>query len=446
MLISEKIYDLFKTKNFHNQEFEKLRNYFSNSNYKKVAIYLDRNYKYLLSILVLMDIGITFIPLNKKFPNKRNQLIIDLSNPDFIIDNESYSEILNSNYFYKEKEKENILYIIFTSGSTGIPKGVQISRNSYENFLNWVNKYFNINKNEKLLQITDFTFDMSMLDIALFINKKLEIKFLEIDNDIFNLALFIQKYKISVLVTVPNNINMLYSDFIRKKFDLSSLKYLLIGGAKFTYGLYQKINLKNINVYNLYGPTEATVYISCEKIDKNSLYNNNVSVGKIIENNDVIIYNNEVLISGNQLMIGYLQNEYNKKAFIQIEGNKYYKTGDIGFFYKGKLFIKGRLDDTIKTRGYRVNLTEIDSLISKIPYIEEVSVISIKEEIVENKIIAFIKTNMQDKEKIYKDLQNLLLPYQIPSEIIFIDKFPLNSSGKISKKELKKLYKERLND
>ncbi|MEA3314778.1 MAG: AMP-binding protein [Campylobacterota bacterium] len=467
------ICDKKKYKELILEEYKKIKSYILH-NFKgneKLGIYLDKNYSYVITMLCSIELGITFIPLNKKWPDERNQLIINVSNCDYVIsdsDLEFNSNIISyktiQEYNIKESNNNfinlnNPIYVIFTSGSTGIPKGVEISRSAYENFTKWVNSYFNriLNK-DRILNTADFTFDLSMLDIALLLSKELNFYISSFDNNTFKLLFEIEKYKISTIATVPNNINMLLSKDILKRGNISSLKYLLLGGARFSYGLYLNIieKLNQFQVYNLYGPTEATVYCSAINLidNKEEIFENSVSVGKPIDNMEIKIFNEnstimpsyskgEVYISGIQVMNKYINNkEQNKKVLVSIDSKLYYKTGDIGFIDEnGNLFVVGRIDDTIKVKGYRINLSDIDSIITKLDFIEDCATISIEDKNQENKLITYFKLNKNISIKeIYKELNLVLINYQIPQEINIIKKFPLNTSGKISKKDLKKTY------
>lgn len=455
------------------EEYKRVKSYILQNckGNEKIGIYLDKDYSYVLTILCLIELGITFIPLNKKWPDERNKLIVDLAHCDYIISDSNLE--LNSNIIsyeniqkYEIKESNNNflglnnpIYIMFTSGSTGIPKGVEISRSAYQNFVQWVDSYFStISNKDKLLNTADFTFDLSMIDIALLLSKELNFYISSFDNSIFKLLFEIEKYQITTIATVPNNINMLLSPKVIKRGNIISLKYLLLGGARFSYGLYLNIieRLEQFKVYNLYGPTEATVYCSVLELTgyEKEVSGTSVCVGKAIDNMEIRIFDEEfhempihskgeVYICGNQLMNKYINNkDLNEKVLISIDSKLYYKTGDLGFVDEySNLFIVGRMDDTIKSNGYRVNLSDIDSIITKLDYIEDCAVVAVEDEDKENRLIAYLKIYMEvSLDKINQDLKLILANYQIPHEINILENFPLNTSGKISKKDLKNSY------
>jgi acyl-coenzyme A synthetase/AMP-(fatty) acid ligase len=350
---------------------------------------------------------------------------------------------------------KNTAYIIYTSGSTGRPKGVMISRNSLLNFLYWSDDYFtDITSKDTLLNTANFTFDLSVLDIAILINKKVHFYISNFNSNVFVLLKEIQSYQITTMATVPNNFHMLLSQKLHTRGDISSLKHLLLGGSKFSYSLYRDFKkIKNINVYNLYGPTEATVYCSAIKLNFHEcedIFDCNITIGGAIQNCNFELLSpsfddkgayGELLVSGVQLMTGYVNNcNLTNEVFIKRDGVKFYKTGDLARCVDGKYYIIGRINDTIKVSGYRVNLSDIESHIQIINEVEECSCIAISDDIKENFIVAFIKLRNIDSQKFSNKLKNILNDYQMPSRVYFINKFPLNDSGKISRKLLEDMY------
>ena len=416
-----------------------------------------------------MEIGIPYIPLKYDYPMDRVKQIKEDTKFTILIDDKSIQELLSYTGCVNSKlpkiSPDRNMYIIFTSGTTGRPKGVIIQRKALTNFFEFIDKTFTkVTDKDRLLQVTEFTFDISLVDVAFFLTKNVTLHFSNFDNNIFKLGFEIETHRISVLNTVPNNLNMFLSELVAERMDYQCLRHLYIGGARFSYGLYQKC-LKyfkpDVEIYNFYGPTEATVYCHVKKITYNEAIDcseGNVSIGGTLPGLEAHIVTDdkiappnekgELYIGGIQLMREYINNpEQTHKALVQFDGKTYYRSGDLSFRNeKNEFFIVGRADDTIKYRGFRINLLDIDSYITRIPYIQDSVTVAIPNEATENQTIGFlILKEPKTVKEIKKDLGALLLDYQIPEKIIFVDKFPTNVSGKVCKKTLKSQYLESLN-
>lgn len=427
-----------------------------------VAIKATKDYRYLLTVLAALEIGLPYIPMMVDYPDHRVAQIKDDSYFKLLITDELLNTMANFHAGaakLPEVDLDRTAYILFTSGSTGKPKGVMIPRRALSNFIQWTGSEFpHLTSDDHLLQVTEFTFDISLTDVGLFLQKNVHVHFTNFHNDLFRLAYEIETYGISTLSTVPNNLSMLLSDVMTDRVNLSKLHTLMIAGARFSNGLYEKCEKrlgKNIHLYNLYGPTESTVYSHGKKMDfttgdRSGL---NVAIGKTLPNVTAVIVKDdkvmsvkeegELLLGGIQLLSQYMNDPAKtKEALIQFQGETYYRTGDISFQdEKGDYYIIGRLDDTIKCRGFRINLLDIDSYIHKLPYVEDCATIAIPNEITENQTVAFMRLKEPKTVKeVKKDLLEYLLDYQIPEKIIMVDSYPTNSSGKIDKKILRENY------
>lgn len=450
-------------------EYQRLRQYLLDHHAEDtIAIRQQKDYRYFLTILACMEIGIPYIPMKYDYPMDRVEQIREDAKFTLLLDDNKMSEILA----YTERKQSSLpslqgdkpMYIIFTSGSTGRPKGVIIQRKALENFFQFMGEAFpKINENDRLLQVTEFTFDISLVDVAFFLTRNTAIYFSNFENNIFKLGFEIETHRISVLNTVPNNLNMFLSELVCERMDYKCLKHLFIGGARFSYGLYQKCQKyfeRDVEVYNFYGPTEATVYCHVKKItyqEPIDTIEGNVSIGRTLPGVKAHIVvdgkiagpqeKGELYIGGIQLMKEYINNpDQTSKALVDFNGETYYKSGDLAFRSESdEYFIVGRADDTIKYRGFRINLLDIDSYITRISYVQDSVTIAIPNEATENQTIGFLILKEQKTVKeIKKDLGSLLLDYQIPEKIIFVDKYPTNVSGKVCRKTLKAQYLESL--
>lgn len=422
-----------------------------------VALKLKDKLNYFLAILACMRANITYVPLGIHWPSEYIKKIKKKSNFKIIIDD---------NFFEKTKIKKkkifknHLLYLMFTSGSTGEPKGCAIPKSAYLNFLKWVkNSFPGIKKSQKIILNTNFTFDVSLMEIAILILNKNRF-ILNTNDSPFHLFQNIAKENINILCLVPNSLDLLLNFTKNDDLSFKNLKYLFVAGSQFYSSLYNKIkkkaSLANCKIYNCYGPTEATIYCSFKKVNlKNELIvNNNISIGKQIKGNILKIKDlkndnfitkdkvGELYISGKQTMIGYENSKDN--GLIKIRNKKYYPSGDLTKKINGNLYILGRIDDTIKTSGHRINLSTLDNVLQKNKIILHSKTLSIKDKLRDNIIVTFIvgkDKKFTEKELLslsYKYLKKKLPKYYLPHKIIIIKEFPVGLSGKIDKKKLLK--------
>lgn len=430
-----------------------------------LGLYLTNEYCYLLTLLACQEIGICYVPLKSGWPKERIEQIQNLTNLTFIITDENIANIISAGEHegrrgYFEVNGESPLYIMFTSGSTGEPKGVVIKRNSYENFLSWIDEFFKaINSDDKLINSTAYTFDVSLMEVGLFLVKNVHFYCSNLDQNSLVLGKEISDLKITVAVTVPNNFNLILSDRIFPELNLSSLRHVLLAGSKITPALIERFErlLPAVSAYNCYGPTEATIYCIVKKLNLSGadVERGAVSIGSPIRGCEAIILKDdnveassyesgELLVGGVQLMKEYFNRpNLTKKALFKHGEKFFYRTGDIVFQNKlGNFFVLGRADDTVKVSGQRVNLSDVDSYIANFSYIEEVATIAIDDPVKDSVLIAFIVLSCKtiDEKKLRSDMKASLLSFQIPSKVFFREELPLNSSGKISKKKLTEEY------
>ncbi|HXH74624.1 MAG TPA: AMP-binding protein [Bacteriovoracaceae bacterium] len=447
------------------REYQCIRNYILShvKDSEVIAIKATKDYRYLLTVLACMEIGIPYIPMMVDYPEHRVEQIREDSHFKLLVTDDLLSAMVQNNSSGRELGPENpeaTSYIIFTSGSTGKPKGVMIPRKALSNFMQWVGDEFtHVTSQDHMLQVTEFTFDIVLTDVGLFLQKNVHVHFSNFNSDLFRLAFEIESNAITTLSTVPNNLSMLLSDVMKDRVNLSKLHTLMIAGARFSYGLYNKCKSHlgtSIHLYNLYGPTESTVYSHGKKMtfrEDEDCAGLNVTIGKTLPNVTAVVVKDgevkktgeegELLLGGIQLLSKYMNDpEKTAQALIEFQGKTFYKTGDIAFCDpRGDYYVIGRLDDTLKVRGFRINLLDVDSYIHKLPYVEDCATIAIPHEIAENQTIAFLRLKSPKTVKeIKKDLLEYLLDYQIPEKMVMVESYPVNSSGKIDKKVLKENY------
>ena len=145
------------------------------------------------------------------------------------------------------------------------------------------------------------------------------------------------------------------------------------------------------------------------------------------------------MLKGDSVFSGYLGNYiggYYKENDINC-----YKTGDIGYIKDGKLYCKGRKDNQIKYKGYRIELNDIEYNINKIHGVNECAVVAkYNDDLVVKSIKAFVVLDSkQGVDYIKEELKKLIPIYMIPKAIKIVDQLPINQNGKVDRKALSEL-------
>jgi amino acid adenylation domain-containing protein/non-ribosomal peptide synthase protein (TIGR01720 family) len=476
-----------------NEKSNQLSNYLRNNfNIKPddiIALCLDKSELMIITILAVWKSGAAYVPMDPNFPDKRIEYILNDTQSKIIIANEIYFEKIKNlnipdlkvilidnnelrndlnrfrkNNFKNEAKSNNLAYSIYTSGTTGLPKGVLIeNKNIISYTLSLSNKLFekNLFSLQNILQISSYVFDISIQDILLAyfngFNLIIPNKNIFLAKNSFK-KLILQK-RVTFINTTPTLLKGL--DNLGNTF----VKYLLIGGEKLNYSIYNTIISKIKNeclIVNIYGLTETTVFLSLfSDIAKKNL----ICIGKPLNNYKCYVLNKELKpvpigaigelhIGGAGLARGYLNKpELTNEKFIPNpfqtdeekkngKNSRIYKTGDlVRWLPDGNLDYIGRNDFQVKIRGFRIELEEIESVLLEYEGIKQ-SVVLAKERKKENDesikyLVGYYVSDIKlDESKIMNYLKQKLAEYMVPSLLIHLDKLPITINGKLDTKAL----------
>jgi D-alanine--poly(phosphoribitol) ligase subunit 1 len=443
-----------------------------------IIVYGHMEPEMIVAFLGCVKAGHPYIPIDTSIPKERIIKIIQSSKVEMIINvsserlefEESSIKVVsidnissnNSNipseYFVSGDDN---YYIIYTSGSTGNPKGVQISANNLQSFVDWMLKEFPINNGLVFLNQAPYSFDLSVMDIYPALASGGTI-FAITKEMIAKPKLMFDEFKnsgIEVWTSTPSFVQMCLMDPSFKEELLPDLKVFLFCGEILPTSIcsHLKERFPNATIYNTYGPTEATVAVTSVEVT-NSLIENykSLPVGFPKPDTRIVLLNSdgqevsdgekgEVVIVGPSVSKGYLgQKELTDKAFFTFEGEAAYRTGDAGLIEDGMLFYKGRLDFQIKMHGYRMELEEIEHQIAKSQYVKATVVIPVSQnEKVEYLIAAIVPTEHEFEKEyqlsaaIKKELTETLPTYMIPRKFIYSEELPMTPNGKVDRKLIK---------
>lgn len=443
---------------------------------KNIFTYSNKSFEMYSSIFPILIIGATWIPVSINLPANKIKLILQKLKPDLFLydfDNKEvvklFSEFGAKCIHYKtihkfKKKKINIAnkikklnftgtaFIYFTSGSTGEPKGIKIS---HKNIISDVfeqkrHLYKNIKNLKKLIFAdyydTAFSIFFDIYFPAIYFNASISPGLLQ--DEIFLPTEHIKKNNINVIVAVPSTIQRIIN--YQKTKDLFKIKILIITGEPFYLALLKKIFEFNLStrVFNCYGGTEMGNWVFFHKCKINDVKKFSshglVPIGKPFSKVVASLVNDELVVEGPMISKGYLDKKLNNQKFIFSKKSNIFYTSDRVVKTNDNVFIcKGRIDSVVKIRGYRVELSEIESAFRNIKFIKNVLVFenSSKYKNYENYIVAVVSFKKKIKEYELRKILSKKLPYyMIPAKIFIINDLPTNTNGKIDRNKIKRKY------
>ena len=418
----------------------------------KVMFMMRRDSNLIATVLGIIKAGAAFIPIDPKYPEGRINQILEDSDSRYVIVSDGIEYNGQNSINVKELldnddntnpsvdlSHDNLCFLIYTSGSTGKPKGVMITHRGISNYIACVEEncpIYKLNKEcEKFISISTVSFIVFLREIFGTILNGLPVVFADDEESVNPLKLveLFEKTGADGFGSTPTRL-LEYLELEEIQNILSKCKIIIVGGEGFPPILYEKLSkYTDALIYNSYGPTEVTIASHYKLMDSPIVTAGwpmlNV-VDKImdIDQNQLPAYvTGEIYVGGAGIARGYLNNqEQTEEVFSTINNIPYYNTG----------YVQGRNDTQIKLRGLRIELSEIETAISKYENII-LSKVMVKEvNGIEHLCAYYTASNEISTSELVEYLSQILPDYMIPSYFTQLDTFPKTPNGKINFKEL----------
>ena len=349
---------------------------------------------------------------------------------------------------------EDLMLMYFTSGTSGYPK---IAAHNYKYVLGHFHtaKYWHTVDPEGLhFTISDTGWAKAMWG-KLYGQWLCEAATFVYDFDRFDAADILPmfaKYQITTFCAPPTMLRMMVKQDI-SKYDLSSVQHMTTAGEALNPEVYRQFeNLTGLQIHEGFGQTESTMIIgnligAPHKIGSMGkpapiydveLVDADGKPVKASENGEIVVKIKDGIPCG--LSVGYY-GDAEKTAETWKDG--LYHTGDVAWRDEdGYFWYVGRVDDVIKSSGYRIGPFEIESVIMELPYVLECGVSAVPDEvrgqIVKASIVLVDGT--EPTEELKKEIQTYVkektAPYKYPRIVVFRDSLPKTASGKIQRNKL----------
>lgn len=353
---------------------------------------------------------------------------------------------------------DDISLLYFTSGTTGNPKMVTHNFIYPLGHIVTAKYWHNLNENSLHLTVADTgwakavwgkLYGQWIVGAAIFVY----------DHERFNPAAMLsmlEKYKVTSFCAPPT----VYRFMIREdlsRYDLSALKYCTTAGEALNPSVYEAfLEGTGVKMMEAFGQTETTPTIVTFPWIKpkpgsmgvaNPAYDIDLidTDGRSVEDGE----SGEIIIRTDKWRpLGLFQGYYRDEALTrEVYHNDIYHTGDVAWRDEdGYFWFIGRMDDVIKSSGYRIGPFEVESALMTHSAVVECAITGVPDEIRGQIVKATIVLAKEYKDKADENLireiqdhvKKVTAPYKYPRIIEFVDELPKTISGKIKRTEIRK--------
>lgn len=450
-----------------------------------VAVALPRSVFLTLALHGIVEAGAAWLPLDTGYPDDRLRMMLEDARPSLLIATEDqlarFSDIpgLESLCYQQPlaagddaplalSKPDHTAYIIFTSGSTGRPKGVMVGQTAIVNRLLWMQDRYPLSADDVVAQKTPCSFDVSVWEFwwPFIAGAQLVMAEPEAHRDPQAMQQFFARYGVTTTHFVPSMLAAFVASLDADSVAACrTLRRVFCSGEALPTELCREWErLTGAPLHNLYGPTEAAVdvswYPACGP-ELAAVTGSSVPIGWPVWNTGLRILDaamrpvppgvaGDLYLTGIQLAQGYLgRPDLTASRFIAdpfAPGERMYRTGDVArWLTNGAVEYLGRSDDQLKIRGQRIELGEIDRVMSALPDVGQ----AVSHACVFNQaaatggdarqLVGYLVSDSGlplDTAALKAQLAEQLPPHMVPVVLMQLAELPLSANGKLDRKAL----------
>jgi amino acid adenylation domain-containing protein len=379
-----------------------------------VGVCMERSFALVASLLGILKAGAAYVPFDPSYPQERLNFLVEDADVPVLLMQESLDLKFNARQMVMvalnadcssvgnesdtnpnvRVSPDNLAYVIYTSGSTGNPKGAMNSHRAISNRLQWMQAAYQLGPNDRILQKTPFSFDVSVWEFfwPLMTGASLTLARPEGHRDNAYLRGLIKEQRITTVHFVPSMLAMFLDEPGIE--ECVSLRRVIASGEALPGALVRRFFSRlNTELHNLYGPTEAAVDVTsfaCAR-DENRP---SIPIGTPIANIQTYVLDphlelspvgvvGELYIGGMGVGRGYHRRpeltgeKFLPDPFSSQPGARMYKTGDLVRYLSDRnIEFLGRNDHQVKVRGFRIELGEIEAALARHPLVSQAIVVA----------------------------------------------------------------------
>ena len=447
-----------------------------------VVVCMDRGADLVATLLGVLKAGASYAPAEPTFPAARvaaiardvgaRLLLVDAHGAavandagagDVVVLDDAELAPLPSTAPPRASASHDVAYTIFTSGSTGTPKGVVVRHRAAANLIEWVNRTFGVDEDDRLLFVTSVCFDLSVYDVfgvlaaggAIRVASRAELA------DADRLLDVLVDERITFWDSAPAALRRLSPLFARvaERARGASLRRVFLSGDWIPLALPDQVRavFRGAEIVSLGGATEATVWSNSFRVGAVQPTWTSIPYGRPMQNARYHVLDEDMepcpigvagdlYIGGECLAVGYANKPaVTAEKFVpdpfSTSADRLYKTGDRARYWRdGTLEFLGRRDQQVKVRGFRIELAEVEAAVAAHPDVKDACVHAWGDRDDRSLAAYFVARPgaVVDAAAVRAKAATVLPEYMIPSRFVALPALPVTANGKLDRAALPK--------
>ncbi|MFP3927722.1 MAG: class I adenylate-forming enzyme family protein [Desulfobacteraceae bacterium] len=451
----------------------------------RVAMLMQTGVPYVLSLFAAAEAGAVSVPLNSRFTVEELAYEVENSESRVLLVDEAFAETVRENRRsfgsvehvvvngkggppgFRSLEElfptgegkrlppvplrgDDLLMILYTSGTTGVPKGAMLTHRGAVHAAMLIEDVFDPVPEDRMLNVLPM-FHAAGTIMSAFSSVCMGIPCVYMPRFKTEAVLdTIQRERISIMVHVPTVYWLMANCPDLDRYDLSSLRAAIVGGAPKSREAFEQImeKLPKVRFADTFGMTET--HSMDFVLTHEELQTHMETVGRPVPVVEVRVADNagnplpageagEIMLSGPKIMKGYWKNpEATKECLI----GGWLRTGDVGSMdAEGYVTILDRIKDMINRGGENIYSVEVENALRRHPAVDEAAVVGVPDEVFGEEVKAYVSLKPSTDptvEELREHCRAVLADYKVPRYLEFVTDFPRNPTGKILKNRLRR--------
>ncbi len=430
-----------------------------------VGINADRSIESVAVMLGALACGAAVLPLPRSYPLQKLREIVRFASPALVISDDAsgleedtptitLSRLLESTHPFEQPDlaPNQPAFVLSSSGTTGKPKLIVRSHESFYHRLEWTWLTLPFAPGERCVQKAHMTTTHSIYELFEPLLRGVELHIID-DEMARSVETFWQQVDhlgIQRLLIVPSFLRATLAD---PNFVSKNVRTLILMGEPVPAALARETTTRfpqATTIASIYGSTEASSCLLCDlraHLDEDPL-----PIGQPISDEIVATVitdqgveagpgeSGELYLSGTALFNEYLHDaELTAQSLISrgVDNRVYFATNDrVSVNESGEIIYAGRADDTVKIRGFRVDLGEVEAALGTVPSVQQAAVVVERATGGDARLIAFAVPESVPVKAVTQALRKALPEYMVPAFVRAVAEIPRTASAKVDRQAL----------